>query len=190
MSWIWSVFMLLACFCALLTGQTRELSASVLSGAAAGVQLCITLAGPICLWSGITHLMEATGAMHALSRTMAPFLRRLFPQGWTDKEARESLCGNVSANLLGLGNAATPLGLRAARRLHQLSGDQDASDELCRFIVLNTASIQLLPTTAAALRAGLGSVSPMDILPAVWVSSVLSLTVGLSAAWLLGKWIH
>ncbi len=190
MSWIWSVLILLSCFCALLNGQAAELSASVLGGAAAGIQLCIALAGPICLWSGITHLMEAAGAMKHLSKWLTPFLSRLFPQGWADKEAREALCGNVSANLLGLGNAATPLGLRAAERLHQLSGGQDASDELCRFIVLNTASIQLFPTTAAALRAGLGSSSPMDILPAVWVSSLLSLTVGLSAAWLLRKWIH
>lgn len=189
MSRIWSVLMLLSCLCAILTGQTAELSASVLEGASAGVRLCISLAGPICLWSGISRLMEAAGTTSALSRAMAPFLRRLFPQGWSDREAREALCGNVSANLLGLGNAATPLGLRAVRRLRQLSGQEDASDELCRFIVLNTASIQLLPTTAAALRAGLGSDSPMDILPAVWVTSVLALTVGLSAAWLLRKWI-
>lgn len=190
MSWVWSVLLVLSCFCALLTGQTADLSASVLEGAAAGVRLCITLAGPICLWSGITHLMEAAGAMKRLSKWLTPFLSRLFPQGWADKEAREALCGNVSANLLGLGNAATPLGLQAAVRLRQLSGRQDASDELCRFIVLNTASIQLFPATAAALRAGLGSASPMDILPAVWVSSVLSLTVGLCAAGLFAKWIH
>ncbi len=189
MSWIWSVLLLFSCLCAPFTGRIGELSAAVLSGASAGVQLCITLAGPLCLWSGISALMEAAGAMKLLSRWMAPLLRRLFPQSWTDREAREALCGNVSANLLGLGNAATPLGLRAVRRMHQLSGRADASDELCRFIVLNTASIQLLPTTVAALRAGLGSASPLDILPAVWVCSACSLTVGLCAAMVLKRWI-
>ena len=92
----------------------------------------------------------------------------------------------MSANLLGLGNAATPLGVQAARRMADGTGGR-ASDELCRLVVLNTASIQLLPTTVAGVRAALGAENPFDILPAVWLASVLSVSVGLLAAHLLGK---
>ena len=97
----------------------------------------------------------------------------------------QPLSANVSANLLGLGNAATPMGIRAAQEMARLAPPGEASNELCRLVVLNTASIQLLPTTVAALRAGLGADSPFEILPAVWVSSVCSVAVGLLAAALL-----
>ena len=96
------------------------------------------------------------------------------------------MSGNLSANLLGLGNAATPLGIRAARRM-ALGAEGIASNELCRLVVLNTASVQLLPTTVAAVRAGCGAAAPFDILPAVWISSLLSVSVGLLAARLLER---
>ena len=98
----------------------------------------------------------------------------------------EAVSANVSANLLGLGNAATPAGIRAAKRLAQGCGGT-ASDDLCRLVVLNTASVQLLPTTVASVRAGLGCGAPLDILPAVWVSSVLSVTAGMAAAGILRR---
>ena len=95
-----------------------------------------------------------------------------------------NLCGNFTANLLGLGNAATPMGIAAVEKMKQ--GDT-ATDEMCRLIVLNTASIQLLPTTVAAVRASLGAAQPFDILPAVWVTSLLSASAGVLAAWVMGK---
>ena len=109
-------------------------------------------------------------------------LGRLFPSALRDTETMDALTSNVSANLLGLGNAATPAGIRAAKGLRRLSGQDTASDELCRLVVLNTASIQLLPTTVAALRASLGADAPFDILPAVWLSSLVSVAAGLLAA--------
>ena len=113
-------------------------------------------------------------------------LGALYPSSRRDPALAEDLCANLSANLLGLGNAATPMGIQAARRM---AGRQTtASDELCRLVVLNTASIQLLPTTVAALRAGLGAAAPFNILPAVWLSSVCALTVGLAACRLLERW--
>ena len=99
-------------------------------------------------------------------------------------ELAQKLSANICANFLGLGNAATPMGIQAARRLKR---DDTATDELCRLIVLNTASIQLLPTNVAAVRSALGCQSPFDILPAVWVTSFLSAGLGVTAAWLLGK---
>ena len=188
MDLIWTLFLLLAVGCALVTGQTASLAAAAMAGAKSGVELALSLAGALCLWSGVTKLMESIGATAGLAKHLSPLLRRLFPKAWSDKEAREALCGNLSANLLGLGNAATPLGIRAACRIHTLSGTGQACDELCRLIVMNTASIQLIPTTVAAVRAGLGSAAPFDILPAVWVTSLCSVAAGLLAAKLFSLW--
>ena len=108
----------------------------------------------------------------------------MFPSTKKDAALSRDLSGNICANFLGLGNAATPLGIRAAQRLKR--GDT-ATDELCRLIVLNTASIQLIPANVAAVRSGLGCQSPFDILPAVWITSVLSAGLGVTAAFLLGR---
>ena len=114
-----------------------------------------------------------------------PLLGRLFPAARRDRETMQALSANVSANLLGLGNAATPAGIQAALRLKELSGTDRASNELCRLVVMNTASVQLLPTTVAALRSAAGAADAFDILPAVWISSAASVCVGLLAARLM-----
>lgn len=188
MSWIWTFLLLAAVIGALITGQTEALSPALLEGAAAGAELALSLAGPLCLWTGVNKVLEACGALEGLARGLAPVLRRLFPTAWRDPAARQAVCGNLSANLLGLGNAATPLGIQAVRAMH--TGDGRASDELCRLVVMNTASIQLLPTTVAALRASLGAAAPFDILPAVWITSVCSVTAGLLAAKVLSRWVR
>lgn len=188
MDLIWTLFLLLSVVCGLAAGQAGHLAGAAMEGAKAGVELALSLAGALCLWSGVSKVMEAVGATAKLAKLLSPLLRRLFPKAWSDKEAREALCGNLSANLLGLGNAATPLGIRAACRIHALSASGQACDELCRLIVMNTASIQLIPTTVAAVRAGLGCTAPFDILPAVWVTSVCSVAAGLAAAKLFSLW--
>ena len=133
--------------------------------------------------------MEKAGLTGMLSRCFSPLLRRIFPSFRDDPVFANYLTANVCANFLGLGNAATPMGIQAAKRL---SGGKDiASDELCRLIVLNTASIQLIPANVAAIRSQLGSSSPFDILPAVWVTSIVSAGMGLLAAKALGRlWKH
>ena len=130
--------------------------------------------------------MRRSGMAAGLSHLLRPVLRRLLPQAGRDEETLAALSANVSANLLGLGNAATPAGIQAARRMAVGCGGT-ASDELCRLVVLNTASVQLLPTTVAAVRAGCGAAAPFDILPAVWISSLLSVSVGLLTARLLER---
>ena len=163
------------------TGQLSAVSAAALTGAQSAVELCLSLAGAICLWSGVMTLMDRCGLSEKLAALLRPLLRRILPNASRDSETLAALSANVSANLLGLGNAATPLGIRAATRMAQgCSGV--ASDELCRLVVLNTASIQLLPTTVAAVRSAHGCAAPFDILPAVWLSSVLSVSAGLLAA--------
>ena len=174
---LFSLSLLLGCA----TGQLSAVSAAALTGAQSAVELCLSMAGAICLWSGVMTLMDRCGLSGKLAGLLRPLLRRILPNASRDSETLAALSANVSANLLGLGNAATPLGIRAATRMAQGCGGV-ASDELCRLVVLNTASIQLLPTTVAAVRSAHGCAAPFDILPAVWLSSVLSVSAGLLAA--------
>ena len=185
MSWIWTVILLASVGAALILGNGNALAAAVPNGAQAGLELAISLAGSICLWSGVGKLMEKAGLTAILSRCFSPLLSRIFPSFRKDPIFANYLSANVCANFLGLGNAATPMGIQAAIRLHK--GDGIASDELCRLIVLNTASIQLIPATVAAIRGQLGCNSPFDILPAVWVTSITSAAVGLLAARVMGR---
>lgn len=184
MAWIWTGMVALSVLCGILTGRMDAVGAAALEGAAAAVDLCLGMLGGMCLWMGVMELMERCGLAAGLSRLFRPVLRRLLPRSAKDEETLSALSANMSANMLGLGNAATPLGIRAARRMAAGCGGT-ASDELCRLVVLNTASIQLLPTTVATVRAACGSAAPLDILPAVWLSSVLSVSAGLAAARLL-----
>ena len=185
MSWVWTFILVLSVTASLVLGNGSALAAAVPKGAQAGLELAISLAGSICLWSGVGKLMEKAGMTALLSRLFSPLLGRVFPSYRRDPVLAGYLCSNICANFLGLGNAATPMGIQAAKRLSH--GKNVASDELCRLIVLNTASIQLIPATVAAIRAQLGSRSPFDILPAVWLTSITSAGVGLLAAWLFGR---
>jgi spore maturation protein A len=137
----------------------------------------------MCLWCGVGELMRRSGLRDRLAKFLGPLLRRLFPTLSKDPDGFSALCANVTANLLGLGNAATPMGIAACKAMNDSTGT--ATNEQCRLVVLNTASIQLLPTTVAALRAGLGCKTPLDILPAVLLTSLSAVSVGLLAAYLL-----
>ena len=186
MSWIWTGMIFLAVVCAFLQGEGASLAGAITQGAQSGVTLAISIAGSICLWTGVGKLMERAGITDFLSKILSPILRFLFPTTQRDKVARNYLSGNICANILGLGNAATPMGIQAAKRLVDPKHPNLATDELCRLIVLNTASIQLIPANVAAVRASLGAVSAFDILPAVWLTSICSASLGLLAAWGLG----
>ncbi len=187
MGYFWVGMLLLSVLSSLLTGKSDVLTPAALSGAQSAVSLCISLGGALCLWSGLSKVMERAGLTQKLGRLLRPIFQKLFPQAGQDSLACGYLTANVSANLLGLGNAATPMGIAAVKRMQALSGQKNATDEMCRLIVMNTASIQLLPTTVAALRAAHGAAAPFSILPAVWVSSICSVTVGLLAAYLLSR---
>lgn len=191
MSWIFFGITAVSVIFSLFLGTGSALAGAVAAGAQAGIILAISLAGSICLWTGVGALMERTGLTGMLARLLRPLLWRLFPSCKTDALLASSLSGNICANLLGLGNAATPMGIQSARRLVQPDRPGLATDELCRLIVLNTASIQLIPANVAAVRLSLGCAAPFNILPAVWLTSLCSAGVGLLAAFLLGKvWPH
>ena len=183
MAWVWTLMVFSSIICGAATGRMSSVASAALDGAAAAVELCISMGGAICLWMGLMELMERCGLATKLATLLRPVLRRLFPHAAQEEDTLSALSANMSANLLGLGNAATPMGIRAARRM--AAGSHTAGNELCRLVVLNTASIQLLPTTVASVRAACGSAAPFDILGAVWVTSALSVTAGLLAARLL-----
>ncbi len=191
MSWFFTLILAIACICAVFTGSASALAAAVPQGAQAGITLGISIAGSICLWSGVSVLIERIGLTKKMARLLHPLLKRLFPHAASHPQLSQSLSGNICANLLGLGNAATPMGIRTVKGMLRPDQPDLATDEMCRLIVLNTASIQLIPANVAALRTSLGCTSPFDLLPAVWLSSLLSAGMGLLAAWLLGKlWKH
>ena len=186
MSVIWTVMVGASVLCALALGNGETVAAAALEGAAAGVELCISMTGVMCLWLGVMEIMRRSGLAAGLSRALRPVLRRLYPDFARDDGVMDAVSANVSANLLGLGNAATPLGLEAARLMAGRTPGV-ASDSLCMLVVCNTASIELIPTTVASLRAAAGCAAPFDILPAVWLASIVSVTAGVGAAKLLSR---
>ena len=187
MSWIFTGLIGISLIFSVFTGSGSALAGAVPEGAQKGAALAVSLAGSICLWSGLGKVMENAGITHKLTVLLRPVLHRLFPGTRTDELLAQHLSANICANLLGLGNAATPMGILAARRMVDPKKPHLATDQLCRLIVLNTASIQLIPANVAALRSSLGCDAPFDILPAVWLTSLCSAGLGLIAAWVLGR---
>ena len=186
MTWIWTGMAALSLICGIATGQSGQVALAAVEGAQAAVELCISIAGMLCLWTGVMEVMNRSGLAGKLSRLLRPVLRLLFPQAARDQGTLDCISANVSANLLGLGNAATPLGIEACRRMAAHSPNR-ASDAMCMLVVCNTASIQLIPSTVAAVRAAAGSSAPFDIMPAVWLASALSVGVGILACKLFAR---
>lgn len=180
MAYVLTAMAVLSVIYGCLSGNGGALTPALLEGAGEAAQLCISLCGAICFFSGLMEVMRRAGLTRALSGVLAPLLRRIFPESFRDGECAGAIAENFTANLLGLGNAATPAGICAVRRMALCQGEN--SRELIRLVVMNTASLQLLPTTVASLRAALGAENALDILPCVWISSVLSVSAGLLAA--------
>ena len=175
-----TLFYLLSTLTAALRGGGEAAGAALTEGAGAAVDFVLHITGSLCLWSGVLELAERCGAAEGLKRLLRRPIRRLFPRAAREEGIFSALTENISANLLGLGNAAAPAGIRAAKGMAALG--EAGADELCLLVVLNTASLQLLPATVASVRAAAGAAAPFDILPAVWLSSALSVSCGLGAA--------
>lgn len=186
MAWVWTGMVVISLIFGVAAGSLDAVANAALEGAQSAIDLSLSMAGILCLWSGVMEIMNVCGLSSGLAKVFRPILRRLLPNASKDEKTLAAVSANVSANLLGLGNAATPLGIQAARRMAR-GCNGVASDELCLLVVLNTASIQLLPTTIASVRAAAGCKTPFDILPAVWLASVISVAVGLLTARLLSR---
>ncbi len=179
-----------AVICGIFKGRLSDVSAAVLDSAAGAVTLALTICGAMALWSGLMKVAEEAGAVRGMSRVMSPAVGWLFRGLEKGGRAAQLICMNLSANILGLGNATTPLGIRAMEAIRQeeagTAPDGSASDNMIMLTVLNTASLQLIPATAAALMSAHGAARPMEILPCVWIVSAYSLTAAVGTAKLLG----
>ena len=162
MAWIWTGMAVLSILCGLATGRGDLVAAAAVEGAQAAVELCVSIAGMLCLWTGVMEVMRRSGLAEKLSRLLRPMLRLLFPQVARDRETMDSIAANVSANLLGLGNAATPLGLEAARRMSRCSPGV-ASDALCMKIVFRVLFNSSQTSSTAFLKLPLRSREPSSV---------------------------
>ena len=191
MNYIWGGIMIISVVSGLVTGRISDVADAAMSGAADGISLFLTVAGMMILWSGLMKTAAAAGVTRAFAKLISPIIRFLFPEIDPEGDAAGAISMSMAANFLGLGSAATPMGLNAMSELYKLTPQNGAaSNSMCMLVVLNTASIELIPTTVAAYRAAAGSASPLCILPCVWISSVLSVAVGVTAAKLLSKRVN
>ena len=171
----------------LFNGRASEMSSAVLDKAGEAVELVISLCGIMCLWCGLMRVAEKAGIVRLVSKVMSPLLSLLFRGLKRNSRAMELISLNITANILGLGNASTPLGISAMQALaEEECADAVATDNMIMLTVLNTASLQVIPTTAAALRAAFGAAQPMEILPCVWIVSLYSAAITVCAAKLMG----
>jgi spore maturation protein A len=188
MNYIWGGMILVSVICAIITGRVSEVSNAILDGAAESVKLIISLIGMMCFWTGIMQIADKAGVTYILGKVFSPIMRRLFPDCKKEGPAIKAICMNITANLLGLGNAATPLGISAMQEMQKENRLKDtANNSMAMFVLLNTASIQLVPTSMAILRQKYGSAAPFEVMSCVWISSIASLLVGIIVAKFLEK---
>ncbi len=186
MNWIWLAMIAASLMLAVVNGKIDAVTGALLESAGEAVKLCISLLGVICLWSGFIKIAQRSGLITLISKAVKPLLSILFPALRNHDSAMGAIMMNLSANFLGMGNAATPLGLKAMSELQKLNrGRQDASDEMCMFLVLNASAIQLVPATIIAVRTALGSSRPAVITAAIWAASSCACIAGITAARLL-----
>lgn len=186
MNYIWFGIIAFSFVCSILTGNTAELSKSVLDAAVNAVNIALRLLATMCLWNGLMEIAVKSGLTTFTDRLIFPVVKLIFP-GYSKTQAASAICSNITANLLGLGNAATPAGIEAMRRMKKLSGGNAADSEMIRFVILNSAAITLIPTSVSALRAAAGSSSPFSVLIPVWCTGITALCFGLLAEKLLSK---
>ncbi len=186
MNYIFAFSAVISFVTALFSGNGDILSQGIIEGASNAVSIAIKLLGTMALWNGITEILTESGLHKKIEKLLSPVTRLIFPK-YHGTDAGSAICSNITANLLGLGNAATPLGIEAMRRIKAQSGNNFADNETVRFVVINSAALTLIPTSIAALRKSAGSSSPFSIIIPVWITGILSLTAGLLCEKILSK---
>lgn len=188
MNYVWAGMILAAYLFALMNGNVEAVTQGALDGAKSAVEMTLALLGMMCFWTGLLEIAKRSGMTEKLARLARPLMSFLFPQLKRDGTAVSTIVMNMTANFLGLSNAATPLGLKAMEELNRANGGSSrASDAMCMFVVINTASINLIPTTLITLRSAAGSSDPFGIIVPVWISSLLSVAVGVAAVKMFSK---
>ena len=182
MNYIWAGIMVVSIITSLFTGNIENVSLAAIDGAGEGFKLVLELCGVMCFWTGIMEIASKSGIINVLSKLLSPLTGLLFPKIPQKSKAMKAIVMNMTANILGMSNAATPLGLNAMRELNKLNNESKiASDDMCTFVVINTASIQLIPATLIAMRASALSNAPTQIILPIWITSSAALIVGLIA---------
>ena len=184
MNYIWAGMIIISIICAVFQNNTSQLSSSILSSAGEAVELVISMTGAVCLWSGIMEIAEKSGAAKAAAKLLSPVLSKLFPNLDKNGKAFTTICSNVTANLLGLGNAATPLGIKAMQEIvkeESAAPPHTATKSTAAFMILNTASFQLMPTMIISVLLSAGCSRPNDIIVPIWISSIVGLSAALCA---------
>ena len=179
---IWPIFIIISYIYAIFNGNVEQINNSVFNSTSNAVELSITFLGTICLWNGIMKIAQNTSIISKLTKKLKPIINFLFPEMKKNEKAKEEISMNIIANVLGLGNAATPLGLKAMKTMQEENPKKDTiSNSMAMFIVLNTASLQLIPTTVIAIRASLNSSNPTQIILPVWGATIVAAIAGITA---------
>ena len=185
---VWPIFIIISFSYAIFTGNLANLNTSIFESVESAVNLTITMLGTMCLWSGIINVAVNTNIMNLINKLLKPIIRFLFPEIKENRKAQDEISMNMIANILGLGNAATPLGLKAMETLQKENKNKkQLSNSMIMLIVLNTASIQLIPTTIIAIRTSLESENPTSIIFPVWVATICAGITGITVTKLLIK---
>ena len=185
---IWPIFIIVSFVYAIMVGRVNEVNQSIFDSAASAVELSITFLGTMCLWNGIMKIVQETTLMEKLTKILKPIIGFLFPDLKNNDIAYQEISMNIIANVLGLGNAATPLGLNAMKTMQKDNNQKDKlSNSMAMFIVLNTASLQLIPTTVIAIRSSLGSEDPSSIIIPVWIATIVAAIAGVCETKILMK---
>ena len=185
---LWPIFIIISCAYAIFSGNVDKLNESIFSSTSESVNLCISLLGTICLWNGIMQIANKTSIIDRLTNLLKPAMNFLFPELKQEKEIQKEISLNVIANILGLGNAATPLGLKAMKSMQKKNPKKDTlTNSMITFIVLNTASLQIIPTTVIAIRSSMNSKNPTSIVFPVWIATICAAIAGITATKLFIK---
>ena len=185
---LWPIFIILSVVYAIIFGNIEEVNTGIFNSLSEAVELSLTFLGTICLWSGIMEIAKKTSLINKLNKLLKPFINFLFPDLKNNEIAKQEISMNMIANILGLGNAATPLGIKAMKTMQKENNVKDTlSNSMMMFIVINTASIQLIPTNVIAIRTSLNSQNPTSIIIPVWIATIIAGVVGITLTKILIK---
>lgn len=185
---LWPIFIIISFIYSFFSGNIDEVNKSIFDSASSAVELSITFLGTMCLWNGIMKIIKNTSLINKLTKVLNPVMKLLFPELKNNNEAYQDISMNVIANILGLGNAATPLGIKAMKTMQKENSRKDTlSNSMITFIVLNTASIQLIPTTVITIRSSFGADNPSSVIIPIWIASITAAIVGIFATKILIK---
>lgn len=177
---LWPIFIILSFLYAIFSGKVNEINNGIFESLSNAVELSITFLGTISLWNGIMEIAKKTTLVDKLTKLLKPIINFLFPDLKNNENVKKEISMNIIANILGLGNAATPLGLKAMKTMQKENRKKDTlSNSMMMFIVLNTASLQLIPTNVISIRTSLNSENPTSIIIPVWIATIVAAIVGI-----------